>query len=510
MGEVFKKRQIKKLIEKKYETQEKTIQDVFEKARKSSDFKTVNPIEKENSLRLSFYETLVDSRIIQQSLLPNLKEKKSEIKELSDLYNIIPIEGIQLSTDHKEINKALHDGFIAVYFENKMKEFALINLSFPRLGQRETNDTQNEFSVIGPKVGFIEDLTTNLHLIRDHLATSDLIFEETTVGTRAKTKVVLAYLEGVTNQEYINTARQRIQQLDIDVLHDNTQLEQLITDNTRTPFPLFITTERVDRTVGALVQGQVVLISDKSSYAILAPATLMEFFSNPEDFYLPSLIASFFKLIRVFGMLFSIFATSFYVAILTFHFEVVPKDSLGPIIFSRANVPFPPVIEVLFLEVTIDLLREAGARLPTKIGQTLGIVGGIVIGQATVEAALTSNILLIAVALAALSSFTTPIYKMSNAVRLLRYPFIIFAAIWGGLGIYVGLVFLIGHLARLKSLGVPFLLPIYPYRKGGVGASFIRPNYAKLNKRPWYLRPLSLVRYNPVTDKDPEEGLNTE
>src|SRR5690606_34255436 len=154
------------------------------------------------------------------------------------------------------------------------------------------------------------------------------------------------------------------------------------------------------------------------------------------------------------------------------------------------NVPFPPVLEVLFLEVTIDLLREAGARLPTKIGQTLGIVGGIVIGQATVEAALTSNILLIIVALSALASFTTPIYKMSNAVRLLRYPFIILAAIWGGLGIYVGVLFIIGHLLRLKSLGATYMAPLYPYRKGLALGSFIRPNFTNLSKRPSIVRPL--------------------
>lgn len=153
---------------------------------------------------------------------------------------------------------------------------------------------------------------------------------------------------------------------------------------------------------------------------------------------------------------------------------------MGPIIYSRANVPFPPVVEVLFLEITIEFLREAGARLPTKIGQTLGIVGGIVIGQATVEAALTSNILLIIVALSALSSFTTPIYKMSNAVRLLRYPFILLASIWGGFGIYVGVIFLIGHLIRLKSLGSPYMLPLFPYRKGGFTTAFSRPNYLKL------------------------------
>lgn len=507
---MFRKKRARRLPEKSYETVEKGINEIFEKAKKSSDFSTITPVENNESLQISYFKTLIDPNTLQKSVLPFIKQKATEIKELSDLKNIVPLEGINIIKDPIELEKALYEGSIAIYFKDKNEEYALLDISYPRLGQRETNDTQNEFSVIGPKVGFIEDLATNLHLIRDNLSTSDLIFEELTVGSRLRTKVVLAFIDGVTNPQYVNTAKQRLQDLDIDVTFDNTQLEQLISDHSRTPFPMFITTERVDRVVGSLMIGQVVLISDKSSYAIIGPVSLMDFFSNPEDYYLPSVIASFFKLIRIFGMLFSIFATAFYVAILTFHFEVIPKDLLGPIIFSRANVPFPPVVEVLFLEITIDLLREAGARLPTKIGQTLGIVGAIVIGQATVEAALTSNILLIIVALAALSSFTTPIYKMSNAVRVLRYPFILLAAIWGGLGIYVGLVFLIIHLARLKSLGVPYLVPLYPFRKGGVIYSFFRPNYSKSNKRPWYLRPLSLKKYLPISNKDPEEGLNNE
>ncbi len=493
-----------------YETVEKTESEVFAKANKSSDFTTLSPLEKNNLLFISFYNTMIDPNILHQSVLPFLIEKAADIKELSDLKKIIPIENIKIVKEPVMVEKAIHEGAIVIYFKDKKGEFALLNIGDHRLGQRETNDTQNEFSVIGPKVGFIEDLSTNLHLIRDHLNTSDLIFEEIIIGSRMRTKIVIAYLDGVTYPEYVNTVKQRLEELDIDVSYDNTQLEQLISDHTSTFFPLYITTERIDRTVGALVQGQVVLISDKSSYALIGPVSLMEFFSNPEDFYLPSIIASFFKLLRISGMLFSIFASAFYVAILSFHYEVVPKDLLGPIIFSRANVPFPPVAEVLFLEVTIDLLREAGARLPTKIGQTLGIVGAIVIGQATVEAALTSNILLIIIALAALSSFTTPIYKMSNAVRILRYPFIILASIWGGLGIYAGILLLIAHLARLKSFGVPFLLPIYPYRKGGLASSFVRPNYLKYSKRPWYLRPLSLRRDSPDSHKDPEEGLNSE
>ncbi|WP_010677564.1 spore germination protein [Bacillus timonensis] len=498
---MFWKKKNSEKVDKGYETVEKTIADVFEKANKSSDFSTVSPIPKNDKIVLSYYKTLVDSKILQESVLPILKKHITDIKELTDIKDFIPIEGINFSKDAKEIEKSFHQGAVAVYFKDQMDEFALLNIGNARLGQRETNDTQNEFSVIGPKVGFIEDIGTNLHMLREHLDTPDLILEEMVIGTRSRLKVVIAYVDGVTNSEYVQTARQRLHDLNIDAVFDNTMLEQLIADNSKSPFPLFVSTERVDRTIAALLLGQVVLIGDKSSYAIIGPVNLMDFFSNPEDFYLPSFIASFFKLIRIFGMLFSLFATSFYVAILTFHFEVIPKDLLGPLIHSRANVPFPPFLEVLFLEVTIDLLREAGARLPTKIGQTLGIVGGIVIGQATVEAALTSNILLIVVALSALASFTTPIYKMSTAVRLLRYPFIILAAIWGGLGIYVGILLLIAHLTRLKSLGVPYMVPLYPYRKGWALGSFIRPDFTNLDSRPIYLRAFSNKRYVPKKTK---------
>lgn len=506
---MFNKR-IKRTKNSKYDTQEKTIDEVLEKAKKSSDFSSISPIKSNNRVRVSFYKTLINMDLFHQTLLPCLMENVEFINKLDDIKRIIPIEGINISRDVKEIEKSLYEGYVVIQISEYKQDCALISFGNSRFGKRETNETENEFSVIGPKTGFIEDLNTNLHLIRSELGTSDLIFEEFVVGTRSKTKVVVSYLEGVTNPEYVKTIRQRIADLDIDVLFDNTQLEQMISDNTTTSFPLYITTERVDKAVYALIQGRVALISDKSCYVVTGPSNLMDFFSSPEDYYLPWVVATFFKFIRIIGMLFSIFSTPFYVAILTYHFEVVPKDLLGPIVYSRANVPFPPAIEVLFLELTIEFLREAGARLPTKIGQTLGIVGGIVIGQATVEAALTSNILLIIVALSALSSFTTPIYKMSNAVRILRYPFILLAALYGGFGIYIGIILLIGHLMRLKSLGNSYLLPLFPYRKGGIINSFSRPPFPYMKKRPSFLRPLTTKMYEPTINRDPEEGLNSE
>ncbi|MGX6444021.1 spore germination protein [Neobacillus sp. K501] len=504
------KRRNKRISASKYETQSKTIDEVFEKAKRSSDFTCFSPIESNNRVTISFYQTLINIDLFHQTFLPCLLENIESIRKLEDIKRYIPIEEVKISNDGKEVEKSLHDGHVMIQLNDDSHACALASLVNSRYGKRETNETESEFSVIGPKTGFIEDLATNLHLLRSELVTADLIFKEFEVGTRTKTKVVVSYLEGVTNPEYVKTVSQRITDLDLDILLDNTQLEQVISDHSYTPFPLYVTTERVDRAIYALVQGNVALISDRSCYVVTGPSTIMDFFISPEDYYLPWIVATFFKLIRIIGMLFSIFSTSFYVAVLTYHFEVVPKDLMGPIIYSRANVPFPPVLEVLFLELTIEFLREAGARLPTKIGQTLGIVGGIVIGQATVEAALTSNILLIIVALSALSSFTTPIYKMSNAVRILRYPFILLAALYGGFGIYIGIILLIGHLIRLKSLGNPYMLPLYPYRKGGIIHSFSRPRYPNLKKRPSFLRPLTQKRYEPKDNQDPEEGLNSE
>lgn len=315
------------------------------------------------------------------------------------------------------------------------------------------------------------------------------------------TKVIIIYIEGVTNEHHVQTMTERLQNIDYDVVFDSSQLHQIISDNSLTPFPLALTTERVDRAVWSLITGQVAVLSNGSPYAITAPATLLDFFISPEDYYLPWLLASFFRVIRVFGALFSIFASSIYIAVLTYHYEMIPRVLLGPLNFSRHNVPFPPVLEVFFLEITIELLREAGARLPAKVGQTLGIVGGIVIGQAAVEAALTSNVLLIIVALSALASFTTPIFKMSNTIRFLRFPLIIFASIWGGLGIAIGISFLLVHLSRLESLGSPYTVPLYPFRPTDFKDSIIRSSLMVIAKRPAHLRTRSIWRYHPSREQ---------
>ncbi|MCM3536752.1 spore germination protein [Priestia endophytica] len=474
-----------------------SVPQALEILHSSSDFLPVSIGDDENIFVMSYYKSLIDAQDLQEQFICSVKRARDDIKTLEDLKTYIPYEDVTITSDGKEVMDKLLEGYVAFQIYAEQKECALIKVLNIEGGFRTENDTENEFSVTGPKLGFVEDLDMNLYMLRKTFVTEKLSFKEVSLGNLSKSRIVIVYVEGITNKKHIENATERINNIDFDVVFDGSLLDQLLSDNQNTPFPLFLGTERIDRAIQTLINGQLVIFTSGSPYAITGPSSLFDFFISPEDYYLPWMIGSFLRVTRFFAVAFSIFATSMYVAVLTFHYEMIPKDLLGPLVYSRANVPFPPVLEVLFLEITIELLREAGARLPTKIGQTLGIVGGIVIGQASVEASLTSSVLLIIVALAALASFTTPTSRMSNTIRLLRFPFIILAAFLGGLGIVIGIVFLLVHLMRLQSLTSPYLAPLYPFRSKDMWGFLFRPPYNLSTARPAYLRPLSKWRYNP-------------
>ena len=485
----------------KPETDTKSIKMIFQQAAKSSDFHQFS-LSEEQGITIRYYKSMVDPKKINNLLLPAIQEHIEKIRGINDIKKFIPFEDVIVTTDPLDVEEKLIKGYVIVQLKDSNQHFLTINIENANLGYRENNDTENEFSVIGPKVGFVENISTNLHLLRKQMAVTELVFEEIKIGSMSKTEVVIAYLDGITNPEYIQTVRQRLKNINFDVIFDNSQIDQMISDHSNTPFPIFLSTERIDRVLYAMISGQVAILSNGSPYIVTGPTTILDFFISPEDYYLNWVLGSFFRIIRIISVIFSLFATPIYVAILTFHYEVVPDDLLQPLISSRAHVPFPPVWEAIFLEITIELLREAGARLPTKIGQTLGIVGGIVIGQASVQAALTSNVLLIIVSSSALASFTTPIFKMSNAIRLIRFPLILLAAFLGGFGIIIGFVLLLGHLLKLKSLGNPYMVPLFPFRIMNFRDSFIRSSYQFTTTRSRFLRPLSLKRYTPNQDKD--------
>ncbi|HGO9405476.1 TPA: spore germination protein [Bacillus cereus] len=460
-----------------------SLQDLIEKLKQSSDFVNYHTSDDETMpYWISYYRPSLDGEKLQKYLMPTLLERPCA--SLEELKEHIPMSGITITNDLQKIEDMVLKGHAIIQLNQKDQKCMLANIAIDNY--RAPTPPLNESTVIGPQEGFVEDIDTNINLVRKRLPVLDLQTKEMIIGEFSKTKVVMTYLENLAEKENVDFLDESLRALEYDQINDSAYLQELMGE--KSIFPLYINTERTDRVTKALIDGKIAIFVDGSPSVLLTPVSYFDFFISPEDYNVSWLYATFSRILRLIAVLFSICATPLYVAVLNYHYELIPSDLLETLILSRAQVPFPPLIEALFLELAIDLLREAGARLPMKVGQTLGIVGGIVIGQASVQAGLTSNILLIIVALSALASFITPIYKMGNAVRLLRFPFLIFAEIGGLFGISLGFIFLFTHLFRLTSLRKPYAL-FYPTRQQSVKDSWIRFPLTMIDTRDVQARP---------------------
>ncbi|HHB2096117.1 TPA: spore germination protein [Bacillus cereus] len=460
-----------------------SLQDLIEKLKQSSDFVNYHTSDDETMpYWISYYRPSLDGEKLQKYLMPTLLERPCA--SLEELKEHIPMSGITITNDLQKIEDMVLKGHAIIQLNQKDQKCMLANIAIDNY--RAPTPPLNESTVIGPQEGFVEDIDTNINLVRKRLPVLDLQTKEMIIGEFSKTKVVMMYLENLAEKENVDFLDESLRALEYDQINDSAYLQELMGE--KSIFPLYINTERTDRVTKALIDGKIAIFVDGSPSVLLTPVSYFDFFISPEDYNVSWLYATFSRILRLIAVLFSICATPLYVAVLNYHYELIPSDLLETLILSRAQVPFPPLIEALFLELAIDLLREAGARLPMKVGQTLGIVGGIVIGQASVQAGLTSNILLIIVALSALASFITPIYKMGNAVRLLRFPFLIFAEIGGFFGISLGFIFLFTHLFRLTSLRKPYAL-FYPTRQQSVKDSWIRFPLTMIDTRDVQARP---------------------
>ena len=458
----------------------KLVEQIESKLNKSADFLSYYSSEAVTPFWVCCQKTIVDSQIMHETILPYLQY--AQIKSTQDIKTVVPIESITITDQVDVILDKLVTGHVMIQLKGD-RNCALINAHLKE--HRSISVPELEFNVIGPKAAFVESLDSNLNLIRQRLPLPTLRIKELKVGRLSKTRVAILYVDTIANKENVQTVMQRINDIDFDHINDSTYIGQMIADNQNSPFPQLVDTKRPDRAASVLVEGKVVIIADGSPHALIGPTTLIEFFSSFEDYYVNWIIASSLRFMRFAAVAFSILITPIYVAVLSYHYELIPKDLLGTLVTSRRVVPLPPILEALFLELTLELLREAGARLPTKVGQTIGIAVATVIGTASVEAGLTSNILLIIVALAALASFTTPVYSMGYTIRFVRFPFLFFADLWGLLGVVFAFCLMLTHLLRLTSLGRPFLEPFYPLRARDLKDSIIRMPFALMPKRPF-------------------------
>jgi spore germination protein KA len=363
-------------------------------------------------------------------------------------------------------------------------------LSIPQLGyeQRSVAEPPTEALVRGPRDGFIESLRVNVTLLRRKLRDPNLRIELLRVGRRTNTEVAICFIQDVANPHLVTEIRTRIKGIDIDGVLETGYLEQIIEDHHFSPFPQIQNTERADRAVANLLEGRVIVLVDGTPFCLILPSVFNQFYQAPEDYYERFLIATLVRGIRVIALFFSVSFTSLYVALISFHSEMLPTEFAVAVAGGRAGVPFPSVAEAFFMELTMEILREAALRLPKAIGPTVSIVGALVIGEAAVRAGIVSPLMVIVVALTSIGSFAVPSYSAAIALRIVKFPIIMAAGTFGLYGVMLAVIGMVVHLAALKSVGVPYLSPFAPFRPADFKDTVLRLPLWSMTKRPAWLR----------------------
>lgn len=438
---------------------------------------------------LTFIEVSVDmGTSALGELLKYLKERsREEIEEALENEALF----ISDATYFKTIEEAA-DGLLAgeaiLFVDGFDKAVKIPDDGYPNMGVKETD---SEKVIRGSNEGFCESVKQNAALIRKRVRSPKVKVKQLKAGVRSKTNVYLIYMEDLAYQWLLDEIESRMDGFEVDGVLDSGVIEQLTEEKWYSPFPQFQTTERPDRAAMSILEGRVILMTDNSPMALILPTDYNSFIRTSDDYYNRFAIASFGRMLRYLASFFSMILPGLYLAVTNFHTQILPTTLLLSFADARKGVPFPAVIEVLIMEVSFELLREAGVRLPGAMGNTIGIVGGLIIGQAAVEANLVSPIVVIVISFTALCSFAIPNEEFGTAFRILKFVFIGLCAWLGYFGMLLGLLAVLIHLSQLKSFGIPYLMPF-------VGADlndyedewdFLwRLPLRKLKKRPIYAR----------------------
>ncbi len=344
---------------------------------------------------------------------------------------------------------------------------------------RGIQSPDNEVVIFGPKEGFTETLRFNTAQLRRRIKSSNFKIESFVLGRVTKTDVIICYIRNIAPDFLVEEIRKRINGIDIDGVLDTNYIKEFIVDNNKTLFSQVMHTERPDRVCGQLLEGRICIMVDGSPMALIVPSTFSEYITTPEDYYTYYMPASLLRLLRFIAFWMSLLLPSLYVAVITYHHEMIPTPLLLTIAASREGVPFPSFVEAFVLEIMFEMLREAGIRLPRAVGPAVSIVGALIIGDAAVRAGLVSTPMVVVVAATGIASFVTPSYNASLIVRILRFGFLVASAILGFLGIMLVLVVVLLKMVSLSSFGVPYLAPLAPMNLAQLSDILVR--------RPWFI-----------------------
>lgn len=368
---------------------------------------------------------------------------------------------------------------------------------------RGVQEPSSQTVVRGPKDGFSETLRINTALIRRRIKDPNLWLETKQLGKKTKTDVGIMYLKGVVNEKIVKEVHSRLDKIKIDAILESGYIEELIQDKTYTPFPTVFNTERPDTVAAAILEGRVAILVDGTPFVLIVPALLVNFFQASEDYYQRADIATLIRLLRYLSFFLALLTPSAYIAVTTFHQEMLPTPLLISLAAQRDGVPFPAIVEAIIMELTFEILREAGVRMPRAVGSAISIVGALVIGQAAVEAGIVTATMVIVVSLTAISSFVSPTFNMGIAVRILRFGFMILAGTFGLFGIILGLIAMVLHLNSLRSFGIPYLSPNAPFILQDQKDNFFRFPHWALFTRPRLINQKDRDREDTSSPKPP-------
>lgn len=441
---------------------------------------------------LIYIEGLADKMLLNNFVLESLMIFGERIKDIEDIKDsLITVTDVKEQEKLDSAVKALMTGDTILIIDGMELVYIIATRAWPARGVSEPS---GESVIRGSKEGFVETLRFNTALIRRRIRDTRLKVETTSLGVRSKTDVAIMYIDDIVNKDVLEKVKKKLDDIKIDAILDSGYVEQLIEDNKFSIFPQIQSTERPDVVAAALYEGRVALVVDGSPFTILAPTTMVNLFQTPDDYNQRWIYSSIIRLIRLLAIFLSLILPSLYVAVTSFHTIIIPTRLAYAMAATREGIPFPAYVEALVMELSIAFLVEAVIRLPKGIGTTIGIVGGLIIGQAAVSAGIVSPIMIIIVSVTTITTFMTPNYEAVASLRIIRFALIIAASIIGFYGIALLLLVFLIHIIRLESFGVPYMAPIVYTRIDDMKDTFIRSPLQYFKKRPGYMNTGDKVR----------------
>lgn len=450
--------------------------------------------EQKLEFKLVYTDGMIDKAVLNEAVLNALMLHAREVppeapRLIEKLYELVRYGTIPASEMTETDN--LDDALLAVLTGDAVLLIdgteRIIVIGAKGWPARSVSEPATETLVRGPRDGFTETFRINTALVRRRLRDTRLKLKQLQVGTRSHTDIGIMYIEDIAMESLVLEVHRRIKTIDIDAILESGYIEQLVEDNYLSPFPQVRATERPDEVAAALLEGRVAILVDNSPFALIVPITFNSLFQSPEDYYDRWFIASILRVIRFTASVLSLVLPALYIAVTSYHPGILPLKLVLSIAASRTGIPFPAIIEAFLMEATFELLREAGIRLPVPIGSTIGIVGGIVIGTAAVDAGIVSPIMVIIVAITAISSFSIPSYNLSVGLRMLRFILMISAGILGLYGMMLCFLLILCHLVKLKSFGIPYMSPFVSFVGSDYKDTVVRVPLFLMKNRPYNL-----------------------